>query len=77
MKSAEMKEKLKSMSDFKHEKTKVEKYITDKGHRCLFIPKYHCELNPIERVWGYAKMFTHKHCDYSFKGRKDDSASIG
>lgn len=21
----------------------------------LFIPKLHCELNPVERVWGQAK----------------------
>ena len=48
--------------------TKVEKYVTDQGHRCTFIPKYHCELNPIERVWGHAKQYTHKHCDYSFLG---------
>ncbi|KAG2071521.1 hypothetical protein BDR04DRAFT_1015678, partial [Suillus decipiens] len=26
-----------------------------KGHVCLFLPKFHCELNPIEMLWGYAK----------------------
>ncbi|QRV92862.1 DDE superfamily endonuclease [Ceratobasidium sp. AG-Ba] len=25
------------------------------GARVIFLPKFHCELNPIEQVWGYAK----------------------
>ena len=41
-----------------------------KGHRCYYILKFHCELNPIERVWGAAKWYTRSHCDYSFPGLK-------
>lgn len=25
------------------------------GSQVIFLPKYHCELNPIEQCWGYAK----------------------
>ena len=25
----------------------------------MFISKFHCELNPIERMWGQAKVFSH------------------
>jgi len=25
------------------------------GFQVLFLPKFHCELNPIEQCWGYAK----------------------
>ena len=30
--------------------------------------KYHCELNPIERVWGQAKRYCHTNCNYWFSG---------
>ena len=68
MKAADMWKTLGEMRDFKYEKTKVETYIQAKGHRCLFLPKYHCELNPIERVWGHAKRHTRENCDYTFHG---------
>ena len=46
----------------------ISSMMARKGHRCYYIPKFHCELNPIERVWGAAKMYTRAHCDYSFPG---------
>ena len=68
MKAQDMRHALSRMHDFKYEKTKVEKYLTDRGHRVIFIPKFHCELNPIERCWGHAKRYTREHCDYTFAG---------
>ena len=54
--------------DFKHEKTALEHVIKNKGHYCVYIPKFHCKLNPIKSVWGKAKQYTRSHCDYSFAG---------
>ena len=43
----------------------VDTVLTDCGHTCVFIPKFHCELNPIERVWSQSKRYTRAHCDYT------------
>lgn len=62
MNKADMIKVLENMHDFKVQKTKVEELISRHGHRCIFLPKYHCELNPIKRVWGQA------NCDYTYPG---------
>jgi len=31
----------------------LETLIKDTGHECIFLPKFHCELNPIEMVCKY------------------------
>jgi hypothetical protein len=35
-----------------------------------FLPKFHCELNPIELCWGQSKAWVRKECDYTFEGLK-------
>jgi hypothetical protein len=41
--------------DFVNEKPMLQHYIESRGHICMFLPKFHCELNPIEMVWGFMK----------------------
>lgn len=41
--------------DFRDEKPLLQLIIEKAGHKCLFLPKFHCELNPIEMVWGQLK----------------------
>lgn len=41
--------------DFSAVKSSLELLCEEMGIGCLFIPKFHCELNPIEQCWGYAK----------------------
>ena len=35
------------------------------GHICLYLPKFHCELNPIEQCWCHGKKHTRSHCNGS------------
>ena len=65
MKLEEMREEISSHQDFKEEKTIIEHYLNSRGFACVFLPKFHCELNPIERVWAQAKRYTRSHCNYS------------
>ena len=44
--------------DFRTEKPLVQTLIEHAGHLCLFLPQFHCELNPIEMLWGYGKYCT-------------------
>ena len=61
----QMREILRNHPDFKYEKSRIEHFIEGKGHIVYLLPKYHCELNPIERVWAQAKRYSKAHCNYS------------
>jgi hypothetical protein len=41
--------------DFTNVPSVLEEHCTKRGVRVIFLPRYHCELNFIEQVWGYAK----------------------
>jgi hypothetical protein len=51
--------------DFLAQRSRLEEIIEGAGHRCLFLPKYHPEINPIEYVWGAAKNYARRNCEYS------------
>jgi len=44
-----------SQPDFINQRSRLEEFITSRGHICDFYPKYHCELNFIEQYWGAVK----------------------
>jgi transposase len=46
---------LSTHKDFFKQKSAIGMLIKDKGHKCVFIPKFHCELNAIKIYWGYLK----------------------
>ena len=41
---------LSQQEDFRDQPSMLEMKIKAAGHKCLFLPKFHCELNPIEMV---------------------------
>lgn len=65
MNADKMREILGSHPDFKNEKSRIERLLMLFGHIAYFLPKYHCELNPIERVWAQAKRYSKAYCNYS------------
>ncbi|KAI0354346.1 hypothetical protein OH77DRAFT_1549785 [Trametes cingulata] len=52
--------------DFQEQKSLVQEVIEAAGHLCIFLPKYHCELNFIEFFWGAVKRYLREHCEYTF-----------
>ncbi|KAF7319820.1 hypothetical protein MKEN_00764700 [Mycena kentingensis (nom. inval.)] len=58
--------------DFKEQKSLVQEVIEAAGHICIFLPKYHCEINFIEYFWGAVKRYLREHCDYTFATLKEN-----
>jgi len=64
---------LRREKDFAEQRSGIEEafdqYNTANGtkHRCLFLPKFHPELNYIERIWARMKYYIRKHCDNKFE----------
>ena len=56
---------LSNHDDFVQEKTIVEHCLERRGHLVYFLPKFHCELNAIERVWGQAKVYCRAHTNFT------------
>ncbi|EGO05026.1 hypothetical protein SERLA73DRAFT_118684 [Serpula lacrymans var. lacrymans S7.3] len=50
-----MQKVLSLQKDFMSERPLLQVLIKDAGHRCYFLPKYHCELNHIDMYWGWTK----------------------
>ena len=67
MTATRMKEVLGSHPDFKDQKSKVEVFLNSMGHLAYFLLKFHCELNPIERVWGQSKRYTKAYSKYNIQ----------
>ena len=61
---------LERQPDFQEQKSMVQEVIEAAGHLCIFLPKFHCELNFIEFFWGAVKRYLRDNCDYTFNTLK-------
>ena len=59
---------LQQHEDFMAQKNAVEETILAAGHKVIFLPKFHPELNFIERFWAHCKRWLRKHCMYTMSG---------
>jgi transposase len=48
------------------QRSNLEILAEEYGVLLMFLPKFHCELNPIESVWCFIKNFVRKHTDQTF-----------
>jgi len=53
--------------DFAAQKEWLTEEVEKLGHSVIFYPKYHCELNFIENVWGWLKAYHRSNCTYNFR----------
>jgi len=59
---------LSDQPDFKLQQNAIQELIISRGHLCIFLPKYHPELNFIERYWPRVKWYARQKCDQTIKG---------
>ena len=54
--------------DFLQQKGRLQEELEGSGQEVIFYPKFHCELNFIERFWCAAKFYARENCQYSLDG---------
>ncbi|CZT07045.1 uncharacterized protein RAG0_12651 [Rhynchosporium agropyri] len=64
---------LASHKDFYEQKSALEELLEARGHKCLFLPKFHCELNPIEMYWAYSSRRLNKSAWIRFNSCPTDT----
>ena len=57
MKADDMRVVLSQHDEFQNEKGVVQQFVQGRGHKAYFLPEFHYEMNPIERVWGQSKCY--------------------
>lgn len=49
-----------------HTESNLEILAKKYGHKIIFLPKFHCELNPIEGLWCYLKQHIRARTNQTF-----------
>jgi hypothetical protein len=65
---------LQQQKDFLLAKSMLAEAVEERGGDCILLPKYHCECNPIEYLWGHAKRQVRSHCDFKLESLRTNLA---
>ena len=57
--------------DFLEQKEWLSEVVEQAGFEIIFFPKYHCELNFIEMIWGWIKSHHRRTCSYNYNDLKN------
>lgn len=63
MNAEKLREELSKHDDFRDTTTLLQERIESRGHLYMYFPKFHCELNAIERCWCHAKKYSRAHAN--------------
>ncbi|KIK74564.1 hypothetical protein PAXRUDRAFT_115686, partial [Paxillus rubicundulus Ve08.2h10] len=67
---------LSQQEDFINQVSMLEEFIDEAGHLCIFLPKFHCELDNIEMSWGWCKYQYREVSKPNFTAAKQAAAEI-
>ena len=56
---------------FKEQKGRLQEELESRGQLVIFYPKFHCELNFIERYWCGCKWYARENCQYTLNGLRE------
>jgi len=57
--------------DFQQQKGRLQEELECRGQLVIFYPKFHCELNFIERYWCGCKWYARENCQYTLEGLRE------
>ncbi len=52
---------LSEQTDFKEQQNAIQELVLSQGHFCIFLPKFHPELNFIGRYWSRVKWYARQY----------------
>ena len=58
---------LSTQPDFVNQREWLQETVEDQKHMIIYFPKFHCELNFIEMVWGFMKRSLRDNCSFNFE----------
>ena len=61
---------LSEQPDFKLQQNAIQELIRERDHYCICLPKFHPELNFIERYWSRDRWYARQKCDRTKSGLK-------